>query len=744
MNRRRFSGRLLAAMLCIVLVMTMIPVFASAAMKAPKMKEVKNVEKGVSIRWKSVSGAEAYRVFRKPARKGSWKAIAEVTGTTYIDKSANNGVTYFYAVGAVKGGEHKGGYSANPMKITVYKAPVMLDPKVQKNGILVQWKKVKGAPLYRIERSKNGGKWKKIATTKTTSYLDKKVSYNQEYRYRVRVVSKDKKTKLSEVDTTLTSVLFTRVAEISSLKNRNGNILVKWDKIKGASKYRLLRKVAQGDWKQVYNGTNTSFTDNDVVNNVLYTYQVRALDAAGDVIGIYHPGKSITYYVTPTFTADGISRSGGNLVTKWYAVEGISNYVIYRRTNSAGEWIKIGTSTTTTFSDSSMPSGTYCEYTIACADSSGNAVSTYGVNIVGIMSYKEKPILKTISNGNGSVTITWQSVDLAAGYEILRKVGGANPLFVPIATVGAAVTTYTDTGVTNCGKYTYSVRCIDGTDTESLYDTTGLTITYYDPPALKAVSNELAGAKIKWSKVDGVANYKIWRKTGASAWTVIATVNGANAGYVYTDTSVVNTGHYCYSVSCSANSESTFITPGLQTTFYAAPVINPVKPGDGFLTVDWNAVAGITGYRVQRKVGGGSWTNVGDQTTRTYKDTNANVSGKKYTYRICSLSGSTKVSAWRTTTAWTYLDKPIIKSVTGGKGQVTIKWDHAVVGASSYDVYYMEYPGGEWKKAASAVPVAKNCVVKNLISGQVYAFKLVAVKGTSRSVDSNTKRATAK
>ena len=193
-----------------------------------------------------------------------------------------------------------------------------------------------------------------------------------------------------------------------------------------------------------------------------------------------------------------------------------------------------------------------------------------------------------------------------------------------------------------------------------------------------------------------------------------------------------------------ANSESGYKDPGKDTTFYAAPVINSVTTKDGSIVISWGVVETVTGYRVQRKVDGGTWTDVvSSQTARTYTDTSV-TSGKKYAYRICSLVSGAKVSGYRTTESRIYLSKPIITSLTAGKGQVTIKWDQAVVGANSYDVYYMAYPGGSWKKAVSAAPIDKSCVVKGLTSGQTYSFKLVAVNGSSRSVDSATKNATAK
>lgn len=746
MNGRHTSVRMLAMLLCIVLVATMIPVFASAAsVKAPKMKKVENVLTGVKVTWKSVSGAASYRVFRKTsAKKSAWKAVGETANTHFIDTTVRSGDTYYYAVRAVNSaGQVKSDYSKNPLKIVYYKAPKMLSATVQTNGILVKWKASKGAPLYQVYRSTEGGKWKKIGTSKTAQYLDKRVRYGKEYRYYVRVISKDKKKKLSDHDHTPIEAIFTKKAAISSLANKNGYILVKWSKVKGADQYKLYRKIGAGDWFAVTTTTDKSYKDTKVLNNVTYTYQVRALDSAGEVIGLYDAGKSITYYATPVMKS--VVRSEGNLVVSWDAVEGISNYIIYRKIDG-GEWIKVGTSTTTTFTDSTMPSGTFCTYTVACADAAGTAVSTYGVYTKGAESYKDRPILTAISNGDGSVTVTWQSVDTAIKYKVLRQIGDdiSADGWKTIATT--ANTSYTDTSVKNAEKYTYTVCACDGSgNNQSMYDTTGISITYYKPPTLVSVTNELTGAKIKWSKVDGVPNYKIWRKTGNAAWTVIATVHGATAGYVYTDTNVVNNGHYCYSVSGVANSESAFLKPGLDTRFYNAPVITSVVTHDGDITVSWSAVESISAYRVERKIGGTNyWTTVSSsQSDRSYKDTNV-TSGKKYIYRISSLKSGSVVSGRRRSTDRYYLDRPIIKSLTPGKGTVTIKWDVAVVGASSYDVYAAVYPGGTLTKVASAVPVAKSCTIKNLTSGQRYAFKLVAVKGDSRSAESVQRYATPK
>jgi fibronectin type 3 domain-containing protein len=49
-----------------------------------------------------VTGASKYYVYRKTA-SGSWSKIATTTSTSYTDKTAKKGTTYYYTVKAVSG-----------------------------------------------------------------------------------------------------------------------------------------------------------------------------------------------------------------------------------------------------------------------------------------------------------------------------------------------------------------------------------------------------------------------------------------------------------------------------------------------------------------------------------------------------------------------------------------------------------------------------------------------------------------
>ena len=77
--------------------------------EAPKMSSSMSVQNGLKIFWKAVDGYEVrYNVYRKTG-SGEWKKIAEVTGTSYVDKDAKEETSYSYKVTATvcKGTESK-------------------------------------------------------------------------------------------------------------------------------------------------------------------------------------------------------------------------------------------------------------------------------------------------------------------------------------------------------------------------------------------------------------------------------------------------------------------------------------------------------------------------------------------------------------------------------------------------------------------------------------------------------------
>ncbi len=80
-----------------------VTITASTAPKAPAIKSLTSSKaKQVAIKWKKVSKATKYQVYRSTSKKGKYKKIATTNKTSYTDKKATNGKTYYYKVRALK------------------------------------------------------------------------------------------------------------------------------------------------------------------------------------------------------------------------------------------------------------------------------------------------------------------------------------------------------------------------------------------------------------------------------------------------------------------------------------------------------------------------------------------------------------------------------------------------------------------------------------------------------------------
>ncbi|MGY3665257.1 MAG: N-acetylmuramoyl-L-alanine amidase [Roseburia sp. 1XD42-69] len=149
----------------------------------------------VYLKWKKVSGAQGYEIYRSTSKDKDFKKIKTVNkGSTvsFKDKSVKAGKTYYYKVRAYKksGGETVRAGFCGVQKTKVLKKPSVPSASSSKTQVKLKWKKINGAKKYQIYRSnKKNGSYKKIATVKNVlTYKDKSVSKNKTYYYKIRAV----------------------------------------------------------------------------------------------------------------------------------------------------------------------------------------------------------------------------------------------------------------------------------------------------------------------------------------------------------------------------------------------------------------------------------------------------------------------------------------------------------------------------------------------------------------------------
>lgn len=166
---------------------------SSTSLSKPKLVSVSNSKSGVVIKWKKVSKAKGYYVYRK-ASGGKYKKIKKITsGSTvkYTDKSMSSGKKYTYTVKAYNGSKTSS-YDKKGLTIRRLSTPKVTSAKSVKSGITVKWKKVKSAVEYEVYRKEKDGKYSKIAFIEdrtAQSYTDKTAKKGVTYYYTVRACS---------------------------------------------------------------------------------------------------------------------------------------------------------------------------------------------------------------------------------------------------------------------------------------------------------------------------------------------------------------------------------------------------------------------------------------------------------------------------------------------------------------------------------------------------------------------------
>jgi fibronectin type 3 domain-containing protein len=159
-----------------------------------------------------------------------------------------------------------------------------------------------------------------------------------------------------------------------------------------------------------------------------------------------------------------VAASGTTVALAWTGSTGATSYNVYRGTVSDGEALTaIGTtnSSTTSFVDSGLTSGTTYFYNVAAVNSVGISPDSNEVSIAPVASGPPPvPGGVSASAGNGQVTVSWSASGGATSYNLFRSTTAGGEGTTPIVS-GITTTSYTNTGLVNGTKYFYRVAAVN-------------------------------------------------------------------------------------------------------------------------------------------------------------------------------------------------------------------------------------------------------------------------------------------
>jgi len=153
------------------------------------------------------------------------------------------------------------------------------------------------------------------------------------------------------------------------------------------------------------------------------------------------------------------SASYNSIKISWNAVSGVSGYAVYRYNSSTKKYERIKTTTSTTYTNTSLTTGTTYSYKVLAYK------TVDGTNIYSAASATAtaKPVPATPTNfkavrySSTSIKLTWSAVAGASGY-VIYKYNTSTKTWVKLKALPASSTSYINTGLAKGVTYYYKIR----------------------------------------------------------------------------------------------------------------------------------------------------------------------------------------------------------------------------------------------------------------------------------------------
>ncbi len=452
--------------------------------------------------------------------------------------------------------------------------------------------------------------------------------------------------KLSGTDYTPAATALTAPAVTLKADAATGQPVISWSKVSGAAQYEVYRSATgkANSFSIIRRTSALTYTDVNAAAGNTYYYVVRAMKGSGSSAAYskFSKAQQITYTVSsltvPAMTLT--SADSGQPVISWTKVNGAAQYEIYRSVDG-NKFSIIRRTAALAYTDTTAAAGTTYYYKVRAM--SGSMYSDFcPVQTIkyAVTSLTAPAMTLKADASSGQPVISWTKVNGAAQYEIYRSTNGKNFSIIR----RTAALSYTDATAAAGTTYYYQVRAING-DVKSAFcaaKSIKYAITSLATPTMTLKADVSTGQPVvSWTKVNGAAQYEIFRSTDGSKFSIIR----RTAALSYTDTTAAAGTTYYYQVrAISGDVKSAFCAP--QSIQYAiasltAPTMTLTSAANGQPVVSWSKVNGAAQYEVYRSTNGKSFSIVRRTSLQSWTDTTA-AAGTTYYYQVRAISGDVK------------------------------------------------------------------------------------------------------
>lgn len=412
----------------------------------------------------------------------------------------------------------------------------------------------------------------------------------------------------------------------------------------------------------------------------------------------------------------------------WTAVEGASQYEVYRSSTGAADSFKLIHSTTSTaYVDTSAVGGTTYYYTVRAINGLKFGLDSDPQSMT-CPAAPARPSLTLTTDRSGKPVLKWTSAKDATAYEVFRSATGAAGSFSIVRRT--SYLTWTDAN-TEMGKtYYYVVRAKNGSlcGKFSPAQSVKCPIVLSAPSMTLDLNKSTGKPVISWTSVPFATQYEIYRSaTGADkSYRIIRRTALLN----YTDTTAASGTTYYYVVRaiqgtspnifrgrfCPAQSIRCAAVPGVPDMALTTDI------DTGHIVISWSAATDAAQYEVFRSTDGSSFSSVCRTAALTWTDPNTE-SGVTYYYKVRGITDSVKGAFCKAQS----IAVPGVPSMTlsndSDTGRNVVSWS-SVACATEYEVY-RSANGGDYQSVRRTSALTYTDLDTDY--GVTYSYKVRAV-----------------
>ena len=385
----------------------------------------------VTISWDKVSKATDYIV--EHYVNGVWEQVGTTSSLSYkVNGITQNGVNMFRVKARrnYSGVYYNGGYTYVNAEVTDIPSAVtgIRSTSNTSTSNTITWNastKAEGYEVYQWIGTNDSYKF--IGTTTSTKFTNSKKSSGTMYRYKVRAYNTvDGQRIEGAYSSELTTCTLPANVSFSLCSTDVDSITLNWNKVSKATGYQV-EMYTNGKWKTLSTLSGTSYTASDLSQNTAYRFRVRAIRNY-NYINYYggYTEKDIT--IRPANTPEGLSSSvntsSSNTIT-WESMNGVSGYSVYQWIGTSDSYKKLGDTAYPYYTNSGKSSGTMYSYKVKAYYISDNVMQYSKPAQLVTCTLPESVTVTTAKRSGSNISLAWNKVSKATGYEIYVKSGSS-------------------------------------------------------------------------------------------------------------------------------------------------------------------------------------------------------------------------------------------------------------------------------------------------------------------------------